>query len=130
LARRPETARHLEQRPLDATPNGAIRGHVDFPGIGLCEGDEVGNILGWDARMHLQHEWVDHRSGNRRNIFEKVERKIFVEGGVYGVADPTPKQRVSVWRRMDHRLSRNTSVSTGLVFNDDFLTKSLRQPAS
>jgi hypothetical protein len=101
-----------------------------FPGLAFARAMKSAIFLAGNARMHLQHEWVDHRSGNRRNIFEKVERKIFVEGGVYGVADPTPKQRVSVWRRMDHRLSRNTSVSTGLVFNDDFLTKSLRQPAS
>ena len=74
----------------------AKRGHVDFARIGLCEGDELGNILGWDARMHLQHERVNHCSGNWRNIFEKVERQIFVEDGVYGVADPAPKQRVSV----------------------------------
>src|SRR5262245_11652958 len=65
---------------------------------------------------------------DRRNISDKVEFEISIQGGVDRGRCGDHEQRVAVSGRSDDRFSAEIAASTRPVFNDKRLAQSLRQP--
>jgi hypothetical protein len=73
---------------------------------------------GRDRWVHDQRESKINKSGNRRDVSEKVEGKRRIERRVDRGGRPKEKQRVPVGRRTSHYLRTDIGATTWLVFDD------------
>ena len=58
--------------------SGSGRSHVDFAGIGLGIGDELGDRLGWKGRIDHHDIRGAANAADRRDIADETEIKLFV----------------------------------------------------
>ena len=76
----------------------AAGGEVDFARIGFGVGDEFGNGLGRERRIHLHDQRQQVDAGDRRDVADEIVIELRVERGVDFVGRGRPQQRVAVGR--------------------------------
>ena len=105
----------------------ATRSKVDFAWIGFGVGDEFGNGLGREGRVHLHHERQQIDVGHRRNVVREVVVEFGVKRRVDFVGGGRPQQGVAVGRRARDRLGRDSGPGAGPVLDHKRLAEFLRQ---
>ena len=104
----------------------ATRSKVDFAWIGFGVGDEFGNGLGREGRVHLHHERQQIDVGHRRNVVREVVVEFGVKRRVDFVGGGRPQQGVAVGRRARDRLGRDSGAGAGPVLDHKRLAELLR----
>ena len=87
-----QLAGHMRRAPV------AGRRHVDLARVGLGVGDELGNGLGRNRRIHLHDVGHAHDARDRRDVADEIEIELVVERRVDRVAATDQEQRVAVRR--------------------------------
>ena len=108
----------------------AARGHIDLARIGLGVGDEFGDGLGREGRVHLHHAERVNDAGDRDDVADEVEIEIVVQRRVPDVRRVISS---SVWPSgvgSHDRLGADIAAGAGPVLNDKRLAEALRQPLS
>ena len=101
----------------------------NLAGISLRVSDQLRNVFGRNGRIYLKNHGINHHSGNRRDVSQKIKGQRPIDRRVDDVADPRPQQGVTVGWRIDHRLRGNIGGSARFVFDDNLLAQTLRQPS-
>ena len=92
-----DAGHHLEQLAGDMWPWFRCRPrHVDLAGICFGVGDELGNGLGRNRRIHLHDIGHAHDAGDRRNVANEIEIELVVERRVDRVRRSDQEERVAV----------------------------------
>ncbi len=107
---------------------GARRRHVEFAGIGLGIGDELGNRLGRNRRVHHHDVGTSEDARDRRDVADKIEIELVVKRRVGRVDNTAQEERVSVGRRTYDRLGADIAAATRPVVDHKLLAEPLRQP--
>src|SRR5262245_24008655 len=111
---------------MGRTSNGARR-NVDVAGISLGISDELGDRLGRNRWMHQHDVGHDNDAGDRRDIADETEIKLFVERSIDGVYRSDEEERVAIRGSPHDRLRGDISTGTRPVLDDKLLPKSLRE---
>src|SRR6516162_4575786 len=112
---------------MGRTSNGA-RCNVDLAGISLGISDELGDRLGRNRWMHQHDVGHDNDAGDRRDIADETEIKLFVERSIDGVYRSDEEERVAIRGSPHDRLRGDISPGARPVLDDKLLPKSLREP--
>ena len=107
---------------------GAGRPVVDLARVGLGIGDEFGDRLGGDRRMHHDDVGQPRGADNRRDVPNEVETEIAVERGIDRVRGHDLQQRVAIGGRSGDRLGPDVAAGAGAVLDDELLAEAIRQP--
>src|ERR1700720_1200548 len=98
------------------------RRHLDLAWVRLRIGDKF-----WNA--FCRNRWVDQHDErlpcNRRDwrdVAQKIEFKLIVDGGIYRVRGTNHQKRISVSRRTRDSLGSNVTGSARSILDDDWLT--------
>jgi hypothetical protein len=67
-------------------------------------------------------------AGDRRRVAQEVVVQLLVERRIDGVRGRNQQERISVRRRVDHRLGRDIGAAAGAAFDDDRLAEPLGEP--
>ncbi len=102
----------------------AGRCHVQLSGIGFYIGDELGNVVGRDRRIDLQHVGHARHAGDRREVAFQIELGIVEERGVDRIHCGDKQQRVAVRRRRRDRFAGEIAGGAGPVLDDHRLAES------
>jgi hypothetical protein len=78
--------------------------------------------------MDLNHIGHLDKSGNRRDVGQKVERNLLIERRIDGIGRGEHDERRAIGRRIDHRLRRNIAAGAGPILDDERLAQSVCQP--
>ena len=105
----------------------ATRSKVDLARIGFRIGDELGEVVGWECRIHVHHVGQPHYAGDRDAVADKIERKLLVERRVDGVVWTDEGDRVAIGRRIERGLHADIAGRAGSVLNDKLLSQVIRQ---
>src|SRR5262245_44663448 len=108
----------------------AGRRHIDFAGIGLGVGDEVGNRLGRNRRVHHYDEGTSKDARYGLNVANEIEIEFVVERRVGRLRRTDNEQRVSVRGCAHDRLGGDIGATTRPVLDDKRLAKPLREPST
>src|SRR5262245_27412206 len=112
---------------MGRTSNGARR-DVDLAEISLGISDELGDRLGRNRWMHQHDVGHDNDAGDRRDIADETEIKLFVERSIDGVYRSDEEERVAIRGSPHDRLRGDISTGARPVLDDKLLAKSLREP--
>src|SRR5262245_39726922 len=107
--------------------NGARR-NVDLAWISLGISDELGNRLGRNRWMHHQDGGHDNNAGDRRDVADKIETKLFVQRSIDRVCRSDKKERVAIRGRTHDGLGGYIATSTWPVLDDEWRAEPFRQP--
>src|SRR5262245_26265527 len=117
-----DTGHHLKQFTKDMRgTSDSARCHVDLARIGFRIGNELGQGLGWNRRVHDHDGWKSDDRSDRRDVANEIETEFLVERRVDGVRRASHEQRVAVRRRLHHRLGANVAAGAGPVLDDELL---------
>ena len=105
----------------------ATRSKVDLARIGFRIGDELGEVVGWECRIHVHHVGQPHYAGDRDAIADEIKRKLLVERRVDGVVRADEGDRVAIGRRVERGLHADIAGRAGPVLNDKLLSQMIRQ---
>src|SRR6516165_2991456 len=108
----------------------AGRRHIDFAGIGLGIGDELGDRLDRHRGMHLYGKRVTSNARDRHDVADEIEIELVVEGGVDRVHSNASEKRIAVGGRTYNGLGGDIAGGTRSVLDDELLAEPLRQPFS
>ncbi len=115
-------ARHVDRRSV------AGRRHVELAGIGLGVGDQFGNRLDRQRRMHHHDVGKANDARDRLHLLHEIEIELVVERGVDRVRRRDQQQRVAVRRGAQHGLGRDIGAAARPVLDDEGLPELFRQP--
>src|SRR5262245_6676156 len=104
------------------------RAKINSAWIGLGVGDEIGNRLGRNRRVHHYDIGTSDDARDRRNVSDEIEIELVVDRRVGRVRSTTEEKRVSVGRRTHDRLGPDIIPGTRSVLDDEWLAETLRQP--
>src|SRR5262245_16016240 len=107
---------------------GAARRHVEFAGIGLGIGDELGNRLRRKRWIHHHDLCLSGDGCDRRDVAGEIEIELVVKRHIDRAAWSDHDQRMAVGWRTDDHLGADITAGTRPVLDDEWLTKPLRQP--
>jgi hypothetical protein len=96
----------------------AGRSHVQLAGIGFGVGDELGDIVGRNGRVDVQHVRHARDAGDRREITLQIELEVIKERRVDRVDGSHEKQRVTVGRRARDRFTGEIAGCAGPILDD------------
>jgi len=120
---------HLEQLAGDMAGRALAAGaHIDFAGVGLGIGDELGRRCGRHRRVHQHDQRRADRDRHRRQVDGEPETDIGVERLVHRVARIGHEQRVTVGRRAHGELGGDVGGAARTVLDHERLAEPLRQP--
>ena len=74
-----------------------------------------------------QHPGLAADQRNRREVFDRIERELRIQGGADGVGLRRKQQGIAVGRRLGDHLTADGRARAGLVLDDHALTEALRQ---
>src|SRR5215475_8917066 len=114
---------------MGQTSNGARR-NVDLAGISLGISDELGDRLGRNRWMHQHDVGHDNDAGDRRDIADETEIKLFVERSIDGVYRSDEEERVAIGGRTHDRLGGDITTATRPVLDNEWLAEPVREPLS
>ena len=127
-------ARHRLEQLTGHVDRGAVAAgrHVEFAGVGLGVGDEVGHA--GDAQcpgfVGVHHHHIGH-PGHQRDggeVLHRVKRQLVVQRLVDAVGTHgAHQQRVAVGGGLGNDVGANVAACTGTVVHDKRLAKSLGQ---
>ena len=117
-----QLAGHMQRRA------DAARAHVDLARIGLGVGDELRNGLRRQLRSNHHHLRDANDAGDRRRVAQKIEIEMLIKRGVDGVRTGHQQQRVTVGRRLHHRLGGDVGAGAWPVVDDELLAELFGQP--
>src|SRR5262249_688598 len=119
----------LEQLAVDMLrASGTTGRHVDLAGIRLGVRDELGKRLSRERRVDYQDADSGMRARDRRDIANEVETEVVIDCQVPCVMCTDLEERIAVGRRLHDCLGSNIAARTRPVFDDELLTKVVRQP--
>jgi hypothetical protein len=118
----PVIAGDMQRRPDPA------RAHVDLAGTGFGIGNELGNRLRRDRRMHLHDERHADDAGNGGDVADEIEIELLVKRCVDRVGGAHDEQRIAVRRCADRGFDRNIASCAASVLDDALLPEPLREP--
>src|SRR5262249_56310787 len=72
------------------------RRNVDLAWISLGISDELGDRLGRNRWMHHHHVGHDNRAGDRRDVTDKIETKLFVQRSIDRVCRGDQEECVAI----------------------------------
>ncbi len=101
------------------------RPHVDLAGIGFGIGDELGDGLRRERRVHDHHIVGLHGARDRRDIAAEIKLEILVEGGVPRVRRGSLEQGVAIGACPHHRFGREVAAGARAVLDDELLAEPL-----
>src|SRR3954467_12870609 len=104
--------------------NGARR-NVDLAWISLGISDDLGDRLRRNRWMHYHDVGHDHNAGDRRDVADEIETKLFVQRSIDRVCRGDQEERVAIGGRTDDRLGADITAGTRAIFDDEWLTKPL-----
>jgi len=64
-------------------------------------------------------------AGDRRDVADEIETKLFVQRGIDRVRRGDQEERVAIGGRTDDRLGADITAGTRPIFDDEWLTKPL-----
>ena len=82
--------------------------------------DELGEVAGWECRIHVHHIGQPHYAGDRDAVADEIERKLLVERRVDGVVWTDEGDRVAIGRRVERGLHADIAGRAGPVLNDKY----------
>src|SRR5256884_3631121 len=96
----------------------AARRHADLARIGLGIGDELGDRFGWNRWMdyHDLGKADDARDG--RDVADKIEIELFVEGRIDRVCRSDQEKRVAIRGRTHDSLGADIAPSARPILDD------------
>src|SRR6516162_4065600 len=119
----------LEQLAVDMLrASGTTGRHVDLAGIRRGVRDELGKRLSRERRMHDQDADPSMSARDRRDIAQDIEIELIVERDVPTISRSKLQEGVAIRGRSHDCLGSNIAARTRPVFDDELLTKVLRQP--
>jgi hypothetical protein len=75
-----DAGHHLEQLTCHmGRSSHARRPYADFAGIGLGVGDELGDLFGWNRRVHHDDVAPANDAGDWRDVVDKIEIELFLK---------------------------------------------------
>src|ERR1700704_4527879 len=101
----------------------ASRPIVDFTGIGLCIGNELGAGLGRKGGMHLHTKWFSTDARYRGDVSQEVVLELFKERRVDGVPHSGQAQRIPTRRRLHDGFGRDVAASSRPVVDHERLAE-------
>ena len=101
---------------------GAGRRHVEFTGIGLGIGDELGNRLGRKRRVHHHDVRISHDARDRRDVAGEIVVERVVQCRVDRVEATDQEQCVAVSGRAHDRFGGDVAASARPIFDDKLLS--------
>src|SRR5262252_7454922 len=119
---------HLEQLAVHMlrAPDAARR-HIDLTGIGLGISDQPGNGLRWERRVHHQDPWSAAQARDRREVADKIEAEVVVQGRVERIDRRNVEQRGAVRDRAHDCFGGDIAAGARPILDDEWLTETLRQ---
>jgi hypothetical protein len=108
----------------------AGRRHIDFAGIGLGVGDELGNCFRRKRWIYLHTEGLAANARNGRNVADEIVIELFVERPVDRVRRNGQEECIAVGRRACDCLGAGICTGARPVLDDEWLAEPLRQPLS
>jgi hypothetical protein len=118
-----DAGHHLEQLARNVVASaGAGRRHVEFTGIGLGIGDEFGNRLGRNRRVHHHDVGISHDARDRRDVADEIVVELVVQRCVDRVEATDHEQRVAVSRRAHDRFGGDVAASARPILDDKLLS--------
>src|SRR5262249_22167343 len=119
----------LEQLAVDMLrASGTTGRHVNLAGIRLGVRDELGKRLSRERRVDYQDAESGMRARDRRDIAQDIEIELIVERDVPTISRSKLQEGVAIRGRSHDCLGSNIAARTRPVFDDELLTKVLRQP--
>jgi len=118
-----DAGHHFEQlaRNVGATAD-AGRRHVEFAGIGLGIGDELGNRLGRNRQVHHHDVGISDDARDRRDVADEIEVELVVQVRVDRVEATDQEQRVAVSGRAHDRFGGDVAASARPILDDKLLS--------
>src|SRR5690606_35975268 len=83
--------------------------------------NQFGDVIGWKVVTHHQYAGYLRQNGDRGEVFNGIERQLFVKAGIDSEAGEADQQFAAVFRAASHFVGGDVAAGTRLVFNDDGL---------
>src|SRR5262245_29809556 len=108
---------------------GARRRHVEFTGIGLGVGDELGNRLGWNRWVHDHDVRRAYDASDWSDVAEEIVIELaFEERCIDRARRGGQQERVTIRGRTHDHFGPDRGGRAWPVLDDEWLAKALRQP--
>jgi len=112
-----DTRHHLKQFTKDMRgTSDSTRCHVDLARIGFRIGNELGQGLGWNRRVHDHDVWKSDDRSDRRDVAQKIETELVIQCWIPRIVIPRHDQRIAIGSRADDRLGANVADIPGPPF--------------
>jgi hypothetical protein len=90
--------------------------------ISLGISDELGDRLGRNRLMHHHDVGHDNDAGDRRDVANEIETKLFVQRSIDCVGRGDQEERVAIGGRTHDRLGGDITAGTRPVLDDEWLS--------
>jgi hypothetical protein len=104
------------------------RSEIEFPGIGLCIGDQFRNAVHRDRRIDLEHVGHAEDAGNGSEVMQEIEFQIPVKRGIGRIGGRREQERVAVGRRFRDEFGADVAAGARFIVEHERLAEFFRKP--